>query len=386
LKVLIFEYATAMGLEDPEFLLEGRAMLEGLLDDFNKIDHSRCFEVSYLIAEKLLKNEYLRQWDACNPLIANFNPKNFADLENWLESNISNFEACIFVAAEENLELYKLTKIIENKGVNVLGSTSKAVLKSSDKLETYEHLKKYFNDNKNDNEDKNNYINLINTYKIDLNKFKSEFKEKTNYNSLNRTSNEFSEKFSNLFDNNKKMLIKPADGVACQGIEVLNSPDELFDSLKSIETSFPYVLLQDFVEGQPCSVSLLSDGINAIPLSLNLQKIEFEKNGLVYDGGEVPWDHPLKYEALSAAKNIVESIDGLKGYIGIDLIIADKIYFIEINSRLTTPYVALRNVIDINLGQAIADSSMGSLPDNFNLSGCFEFRKGEESMDIISKN
>ena len=117
-------------LENPEFLFEGRAMLEGLLDDFNKIEHaikyskdhsrtltSRTFEISYLIAEKLLKKEYLQKWDVCNPLTVNFNPKNSSDLENWLESNISNFEACIFVAAEENLELYKLTKIIENKGV-----------------------------------------------------------------------------------------------------------------------------------------------------------------------------------------------------------------------------------------------------------------------------
>lgn len=382
MKVLIFEYATAMGLEDPEFLLEGRAMLEGLLDDFNKIDYSRYFEVSYLIAEKLLKKEYLQKWDVFDPLIVNFSPENFFNLENWLESNISNFEACIFVAAEENLELYKLTKIIESKGVNVLGSTAKAVLKSSDKLETYEYLKKYFNNNKNVNND----INLIETYKIDLNEFKNEYKEKTNYNSLNHVSDKFSDKFSNLFDNNNKMLIKPADGVACQGIKVLNSLDELFNSLKSIKTSLPYVLLQDFVEGQPCSVSLLSDGINAIPLSLNLQKIEFENDGLEYFGGEVPWDHPLKFDALEMAKNIVESIDGLKGYIGVDLIISDKIYFIEINSRLTTPYVALRNVIDINLGQAIADSSMGSLPDDFNLSGCFEFRKGNESLDITPKN
>ena len=86
------------------------------------------------------------------------------------------------------------------------------------------------------------------------------------------------------------------------------------------------------------------------------------------------------------AKNIVESIDGLKGYVGVDLILADKVYFIEINSRLTTPYVALRNVIDFNLGLAIVDSSMGNLPDEFNLSGCFEFQKGPEKLDIIRKN
>jgi hypothetical protein len=378
LKVLIFEYATAMGLEDPEFLFEGRAMLEGLLDDFNKIEHSiepsRTFEVSYLIAEKLLKNEYLQKWDGCNPLKVNFNPENSSDLENWLESNISNFEACIFVAAEEDLELYKLTKIIENKGVYVLGSTSSAVLKCSDKLKTYEYLKSLKNNDKNIN----NNLNLINTYKIDL----YELKEKNHF----KSSNKISDKFSNLFSNNKKMLIKPADGVACQGIKVLNSIEELYESLKCMETSLPHVLLQDFVEGQACSVSLLSNGVKALPISLNLQKIEFNNDGLEYGGGEVPWDHPLKNEALDMAKNIVESIDGLKGYVGVDMIIADKIYFIEINSRLTTPYVALKNVIDINMGLAIVDSAMGNIPDEFNLSGCFEFQKGTEKLNINSKN
>lgn len=380
-----------MGLEDPEFLFEGRAMLEGLLDDFNKIEpaikhsielsrslQSRNFEVSYLIAEKLLKKEYLQKWDVCAPLTVNFNPKNCSDLENWLESNISNFEACIFIAAEEDLELYKLTKIIENKGVTVLGSSSDAVLKCSDKLKTYEYLKSLKNNVKNIN----NNLNLINTYKIDLNEFINEIKEKNHF----KSPIKLSDKFSNLFSNNKKMLIKPADGVACQGIKVLNSFEELQESLKHMETSLTHVLLQDFVEGQPCSVSLLSNGVEALSISLNLQKIEFNDNGLEYNGGEVPWDHPLKEEALGMAKNIVESIDGLKGYVGVDMILADKVYFIEINSRLTTPYVVLRDLMDINLGLAIVDSAMGNLPGEFNLSGCFEFQKGTEKLDIIRKN
>ncbi len=408
MKVLIFEYATAMGILDPEFLFEGRAMLEGLLDDFNKIENSvddsigpsRTFEVSYLINEKLLKKEYLQKWDACNPLTVNFNPKNCFDLENWLKSNISNFEACIFVAAEENLELYKLTKLIEIEGVTILGSTSEAVLKCSDKLETYKHLKSLKNNDKNfknnnapkkSNNDikKNNEnnlnanINLINTYKIDLNEFKNELKENKYLKPLDSKS---LGGFSNLFSNNKKMLIKPADGVACQGIRVLNSFEELHESLKYMETSFSHVLLQDFVEGQPCSVSLLSNGFKALPISLNLQKIEFNGDGVEYGGGQVPWDHPLKQEALSMAKNIVESIDGLKGYVGVDMILADKVHFIEINSRLTTPYVALRNVVDFNLGRAIVESAIGNLPPEFNLSGCFGFQKGHEKLNIIRKN
>ncbi|MDZ4171147.1 MAG: hypothetical protein U1C19_03195 [Methanobacteriaceae archaeon] len=159
MKVLIFEYATALGLENPEFLLEGRAILEGLLEDFNKIkndfmfelnndnalfdnknqEHTRellkdfdGFEVSYLISEKFLNQKYIDKWEFCRPVIMNNDLDNDQSLEYWLENNISNFDACIFMAAEENLELYKLTHIIENKGVSVLAPTSEAVLLCSD--------------------------------------------------------------------------------------------------------------------------------------------------------------------------------------------------------------------------------------------------------------
>lgn len=38
MKLLIFEYATASGIDDPEIFLEGRSMLEALLADFRDFD------------------------------------------------------------------------------------------------------------------------------------------------------------------------------------------------------------------------------------------------------------------------------------------------------------------------------------------------------------
>ena len=396
MKVLIFEYATALGLEDPEFLLEGRAILEGLLEDFNKInndflgelnndnllldnksqEHNRellkdfdSFEVSYLISEKFLNQKYIDKWEFCRPVIMNNDFDNDQSLEYWLENNISNFDACIFMAAEENLELFKLTRIIENKGVFVLAPTSEAVLLCSDKLKTYKHLKKCFKDDS----------PLINTYAINM----GCFKEESAYG--NDITDEFFHKYSPLFDHHSKMVIKPADGVACQGIKILKSFLELVDALKSIKTSLPYILLQKFVEGQPCSVSLISDGVNAIPLSLNLQKIKFDEEGFEYGGGQVPWDHPLKDEAMEIAKNAVESIEGIKGYVGVDLILSDRVNLLEINSRLTTPYIALRNLTNQNLALVIIKSVQGQIPEKLDISGCIEFQKGIDNMNFIKK-
>jgi predicted ATP-grasp superfamily ATP-dependent carboligase len=396
LKVLIFEYATALGLEDPEFLLEGRAILEGLLEDFNKInndflgelnndnllldnksqEHNRellkdfdSFEVSYLISEKFLNQKYIDKWEFCRPVIMNNDFDNDQSLEYWLENNISNFDACIFMAAEENLELFKLTRIIENKGVFVLAPTSEAVLLCSDKLKTYKHLKKCFKDDS----------PLINTYAINM----GCFKEESAYG--NDITDEFFHKYSPLFDHHSKMVIKPADGVACQGIKILKSFLELVDALKSMKTSLPYILLQKFVEGQPCSVSLISDGVNAIPLSLNLQKIKFDEEGFEYGGGQVPWDHPLKDEAMEIAKNAVESIEGIKGYVGVDLILSDRVHLLEINSRLTTPYIALRNLTNQNLALVIIKSVHGKIPEKLDIYGCIEFQKGIDNMNFIKK-
>lgn len=359
MNILVFEYATAVGLEDPDFLLEGRVMLEGIMDDFEYLDVPS--KIHYLIADKFLKRYYAKRWSRANPLILS------QDLKEWIDENISDFDACIFVAAEENMELYGFSRQIEEKGVKIIGSSSKAVLICSDKLKTYESLE--------------GNVPLINTYKILLKDLQNKT-FKTDYNFL---FDRIDLKKSSTDDESlkNKMIIKPADGVACQGIKVVESWQEIINASKYMETSLPYLILQDFIEGESCSVSLLSDGKSAFPLSLNRQKITFTNEGLEYMGGEVPWNHPLYEEAMTVAKKAVESIEGLKGYVGVDLIISDKIHVVEINSRLTTPYVALRRLIDSNLGQLIFNASEGFLPDKFKLEGHILFKKGKNCMDII---
>ncbi len=81
--------------------------------------------------------------------------------------------------------------------------------------------------------------------------------------------------------------------------------------------------------------------------------------------------------AKKTAKNAVESIEGIKGYVGVDLIIdlEGEVQVVEINSRLTTPYVALRNIINFNLGKAIVDAVNGKMPLQPILNGEASFYK-----------
>jgi predicted ATP-grasp superfamily ATP-dependent carboligase len=49
-------------------------------------------------------------------------------------------------------------------------------------------------------------------------------------------------------------------------------------------------------------------------------------------------------------------VPGLSGYIGMDILIADEgCYRIEINPRLTTSYIGLRQVVNINLSLKIKE-------------------------------
>ncbi|BDH79161.1 MAG TPA: ATP-grasp domain-containing protein [Methanothermobacter sp.] len=318
MNLLVFEYATATGIQDPSILIEGKSMLKALLQDLWE------FKPSYLISEK-----FHHLIDYPNPIILK------EDLYSWIRENASEFDATLFIAPEENMELYKLTCLLESEGVQVMGSTSEAVLTCSDKLRTYNALQ--------------GRVPLIETYELDNVNFEG------------------------------KMVVKPVDGVACQGIKIIESSEDLE---KIITSSDSRMILQRFVEGEAASVSILSNGKVALPLSLNKQNIKYNNGILEYNGGITPFEHEMADDALLVAKRAVESIDGLRGYVGVDLILSDKIYVVELNSRITTPYIALRKLIDINLGEAIIAAVNGKIPKEWNIGGVAEFKKGKHSMRI----
>ena len=328
MKILVLEYITAIGIDDPSLWSEGQAMLDGFLEDFKDMD------VDYLISldHSISRNNY------CNPV------KLEGELMDWLDENISNYDSCLVIAPEEDFILYDIVNFIEKKGVEIIGSSSDAVMKCSDKFKMYESLK--------------GKVPIIETEKVFFNEIDS-YKQ---------------------FNN--KRILKPADGVSCSGVHVVSSNDEMKKAASLIETNLPYFIIQNFIEGISASVSLISNGREAVPLSLNLQDIHFTDDGINYNGGKVPLIHELEDEAKEVAKRAVESMDGLKGYVGVDMILGKEVYLVEINSRITTPYVALRCLLNFNLGDAILDSIYGKLPTKINLSGAISFCKKDDVLKL----
>jgi tyramine---L-glutamate ligase len=340
LKLLILEYATASGINDPSIAIEGRAMLKGLLEDFNSEN------TSFLISNRSIPLEVGK----CQAeTISN-------DVEKWMEDELSSYDACLPLAPEEDFILHRITRAIEEHGLEVIGSLSEGVLTCSDKWETYQALKKV--------------SHLINTEKIFFNDVQENFNDTPG-----------------VLDFDELKVIKPADGVSCSGVHLVDSKRKLTDVAIQIRknSSSAFFLLQDYVEGTSCSVTLLADGQKAMPISLNLQNINVNNSSINYNGGKTPLEHPLKYEAFSVAKKAVESIKGLRGYVGVDLILGEEVHLVEVNSRITTPYIALRKLTNFNLGQAVLEAVKGSLPDTIQLDGiaCFSKKTHKINLTVI---
>jgi len=106
-------------------------------------------------------------------------------------------------------------------------------------------------------------------------------------------------------------------------------------------------IAQEFIDGVDLSVSLLV-GEEIKVLSINRQILE----NFRYRGGEIPFKCE-NAEVVEEALNAVESIRGLNGYVGVDIVLADIPYVIEVNPRLTTTAIAFREVYGLNLADLI---------------------------------
>ena len=332
MNLLIFEYASALGIKDPALTAEGKAMLRGLTCDLE------CLPASYLIS----KNIDSIEGSQCKPVVIE------GSIDDWILDNISQYDYCLPIAPEEDFILCGLTRAIEKSGVQVVGSDSNAVRICSDKYLTYQILK-----------DK---VPVIPTHRVaweDIGLYAPGI--------------------------SGEKVVKPSDGVSCSAVQIVDSEESFKSATRKVRaiSSLPYFLVQDYIEGDSASVSLLSNGKTAIPLSLNQQNISTENGTINYNGGKVPMTHPLEKEAKNVAKKAVESISGLKGYVGVDMILDDdEVYLVEINSRITTPYVALRNMLNFNLGEAIVQSAQGKLPGEFTLEREIEIQKKGNRLNL----
>lgn len=352
--ILVFEYFTASGEKDKCIISEAEALIFALLDDLADVQKDLVINKSYENALKDFKN--------VNPILIE------GDVIDWLRDNAAQFNKAIFIAAENNNNLYNITKILEENNVKTYTSTADACFKSSDKSESYEALY--------------DMVPQPRTFRFKIDP-KGYWK---------RAIEHLYEKWQAEDPLTKlKIIIKPLMGVDCEDIVVLEDIGDLTLDLDRIFTPGSRVIVQEFIEGTDVSVSLISDGTTAIPISLNEQFVELKDDKGTYVGGKLPFDNEHQDEAFEIAKKAVEAIDGLKGFVGVDLIINSdekdvySVYLLEINSRFTTPYVGLKEIANFNIGKSIVDLVDGEITiDDIDVSldGEVEFKKSGDNLEI----
>ena len=124
--ILAFEYFTASGEKDQCIISEAEALIFSLLDDLKDEEVHLVINETY----KDLVNDY----ENVSPILIN------EPLENWLLENAAQFKRAIFIAAENDNNLYKFTKILEDNNVKLYTSSAEACYVTSDKYELFEEL------------------------------------------------------------------------------------------------------------------------------------------------------------------------------------------------------------------------------------------------------
>lgn len=158
------------------------------------------------------------------------------------------------------------------------------------------------------------------------------------------------------------VVVKPRRGAGCGGVHLARTRAEVVRAKARIrEVTGDGALVQGYVAGVPASVSLVCDGRRAIPLAVNVQHVR-PGRPFTYHGGETPLRHPLAGRAVERALAACDALPGLVGYVGVDIVLtADDAIVIEVNPRLTTAYVGLRHVLDVNVAALVLAASAGAL-------------------------
>jgi predicted ATP-grasp superfamily ATP-dependent carboligase len=153
-------------------------------------------------------------------------------------------------------------------------------------------------------------------------------------------------------------VLKPRDGAGSQGVTLLaQHPGDDFHAPAAMR-------LEKFIAGQPASIAALCGPRGNVLLPPCSQRLSGDGR-FAYLGGETPVVTPLAERAQRWAAAALAALPPTTGYVGIDLVLGDSPTddtVIEINPRLTTSYVGLRQLVRENLAVAMLQTADGHPP------------------------
>jgi len=146
------------------------------------------------------------------------------------------------------------------------------------------------------------------------------------------------------------------------------------------------LIASEYIEGEHLSVSLIA-GKKPLPLTVNRQFIEFGMkeaeasengntaiSGIKYNGSLTPYHTSRREELYKTAISTVKCL-GCFGYVGVDIVLADLPYVVDVNPRPTASLFGISRVMREEIGDLLLKNKFGELPDSVNLEGEYHFSK-----------
>ncbi|MCD4779701.1 MAG: ATP-grasp domain-containing protein [Candidatus Omnitrophica bacterium] len=312
--IMVAEYAVGAG-EGGTILLEGRAMLDVLAKSFIAAGHKVVYPTS-------------------GPVLPAGTAVKTNDFDRSVEELSAQCDAALVVAPDELLG--DLTEIVEENTVN-LGCPSGSVRLCADKLKCTRILE-------------NEGIKVPATI----------------------ISGE-----PNVFSLGDRVVLKPRWGCASEDTTLTR-----YSCATMIPEGF---VATRYIEGEHLSASLVVGNDTqsrsqfqsplALPLTVNRQNISIGSK-IKYNGGTVGVDTGRNQELFRAAQRSAEAL-GCRGYVGVDIVLADKPWVIDVNPRPTTSIIGISKIMEEELGELILKAHYGDLPFSVNITNEYNFTKAD---------
>jgi len=312
--IMVAEYAVGAG-EGGTILLEGRAMLDVLAKSFIAAGHKVVYPTS-------------------GPVLPAGTAVKTNDFDRSVEELSAQCDAALVVAPDELLG--DLTEMVEKNTIN-LGCPPGSVRLCADKLKCTRILE-------------NEGINVPATI----------------------ISGE-----PNVFSLGDRVVLKPRWGCASEDTTLTR-----YSCATMIPEGF---VATRYIEGEHLSASLVVGNDTqsrsqfqsplALPLTVNRQNISIGSK-IKYNGGTVGVDTGRNQELFRAAQRSAEAL-GCRGYVGVDIVLADKPWVIDVNPRPTTSIIGISKIMEEELGELILKAHSGDLPFSVNITNEYNFTKAD---------
>lgn len=316
MRLLVFEFITGGGLLNdilPDSLMqEGAMMRAALLQDLEEVQG-----ISFLVLNDARINEPETSTGK------SINIQQGTDLSAYLREMKASYDTVWLIAPESKGILVKWHQFFSEEKKRICSSSRQALMLCQNKLDTINLLQQAG-------------IRCVNSQK---------------YHSF-------------LLVDSGSWVLKPIDSVGCEQVYLVQSKQQWLDTLKLLVKQQDY-LIQPYIKGTVLSLSALFYRGKSAFICCNEQHLTVENNKFELQACTVNSrkKQDLDYQVLCS--KIAKVIPGLWGYIGIDLIETEQgeLVVLEINPRLTTSYVGIKEATGVNIAAQVLGLLNNKMPD-----------------------